>query len=62
LNQYRQLQQTQPGALEQIWWHEIKQLFTDLKRRCRIEVIDSQIGKDGFDMLQYLPKPRTHSQ
>lgn len=50
LRQFQQLGPKNPHFLAGLWWEEMGQLFTRLKEKGRIDLLDEHLGADGLDI------------
>ena len=53
--QYQKLRKENPDILAAIWWDEMSRVFTALKEKGRIDLLDNHIGSDGLDISQFVP-------
>lgn len=60
LEQYRRLRQRNPDILTSIWWSELGKLLLSLKANGQVDLLDTRIGADGIDFMQF-SRPRKKS-
>ena len=53
LAQYRRLRDGNPDVLTALWWDEMGGLFARLRAAGRLDVLDSHVGADGLDVMQF---------
>jgi membrane protease subunit HflK len=58
LEQYRRLRQMNPNVLAALWWDEMAPLFARLHAAGRLDLLDSYLGADGLDIMQFGPREK----
>lgn len=55
LEQYHRLRQDHPDILAALWWEEMSRVFSGLKERGRIDILDHYLGPDGLTISVIVP-------
>jgi len=58
LEQYRRLRAENAEVLTALWWDEMAPLFARLHAAGRLELLDSYLGADGLDIMQFGTRDR----
>jgi membrane protease subunit HflK len=58
MQQYQRLRKENPSYLSGLWWDETARLFSTLRDKGRIDLLDNHLGPDGLDITQMPGLPR----
>jgi membrane protease subunit HflK len=58
LAQYRLLREGNADVLAALWWDEMGGLFTRMRAAGRLDLLDTDLGADGLDIMQAAPRSK----